>query len=172
MADEERKPLTDEKTGDEVKPTPEYTENEAERLPEPESAFEEAVDRAIDASEEAADSPVVEAFDEALTSIQDTIDKMDPLSEEGAVDIRHPEKRGAAPETVDHVGVHAHLLSDTTVVFGREITVPGGLYTVVFGFLAVATVVEILVGSLPSGILLIPLLLASAVRKAALVVAS
>lgn len=65
---------------------------------------------------------------------------------------------------------HDAFLSDTTVVLGREITVPGGIYTVVFGVLAVATLLEIFIGGLPEGVLLIPLLLAFAVIKATLVV--
>jgi len=67
-------------------------------------------------------------------------------------------------------GAHDAFLSDTTTVLGREVTVPGGIYTVVFGLLAVATVLEIFIGGLPEGALLIPLLLAFAVIKAALVV--
>ena len=67
-------------------------------------------------------------------------------------------------------GGHDAFLSDTTVVLGREITITGGLYTVVFILLAVATVLEIIIGGLPEGVLLIPLLLAFAVIKATLVV--
>ncbi len=67
-------------------------------------------------------------------------------------------------------GAHDAFLSDTTVVLGREITITGGLYTVVFILLAVATVLEITIGGLPEGVLLIPLLLAFAVIKATLVV--
>ncbi|MCY4525626.1 MAG: hypothetical protein OXB89_03375, partial [Anaerolineaceae bacterium] len=55
---------------------------------------------------------------------------------------------------------HDAFLSDTTIIFGREITVQGGIYTVVFILLAVATVLEIIIGGLPEGVLLIPLLLA------------
>jgi len=37
---------------------------------------------------------------------------------------------------------HAH--SDTVVVLGREITVNGGIYTVVFGALGILTILEVL----------------------------
>lgn len=74
--------------------------------------------------------------------------------------------------TDEHGAQDAHeaFLSDTTVFLGREFTVKGGIYTVVFGMLAVATVLEIIIGGLPEGALLIPLLLAFAVIKATLVV--
>lgn len=37
---------------------------------------------------------------------------------------------------------HAH--SDTVVILGREITVGGGIYTVIFGILGILTIVEVL----------------------------
>jgi caa(3)-type oxidase subunit IV len=182
MADEQKKPLTDKATGDEVKPTPEYTEGESERLPEPESGMEEAVDKALEASEKAADTPAVEAWDDTVKAVQEAVETLEPERDEGITDFRRPMLEGAAAATAqahqmhagavhDHDDLHAAFLSDTTTVMGRTVTVPGGIYTVVFGFLAVATIVEVLIGSLPSGILLIPLLLAIAVVKAGLVVA-
>jgi caa(3)-type oxidase subunit IV len=101
----------------------------------------------------------------------------------GVTDLRLPMQQAAhtahaAPSAHAHAheaghadDLHAAMLSDTTTILGRTITVPGGIYTVVFIFLAIATVVEIIVGSLPLGFLLIPLLLAIAVIKAGLVVA-
>ena len=89
-------------------------------------------------------------------------------------DLRRPMVEAQAAETgheIHHHDAHADTLSDTTTVLGREITVQGGIYTVVFAFLAVATVVEILVGALPSGWFLILLLLVIATIKAILVVA-
>jgi cytochrome c oxidase subunit 4 len=68
----------------------------------------------------------------------------------------------------DEHEVHEH--SDTTVILGREITVPGGIYTVVFIALGVATLVEILLAELPRGFLTIPLMLSLAFVKAVLVV--
>jgi caa(3)-type oxidase subunit IV len=97
----------------------------------------------------------------------------------GISDIRRPMVEGAAaaarhdsaPTETHHADdSHAEFLSDTTTVFGRTVTVEGGIYTVVFGFLAAATVLEVAVGSLPRGAILIPILLGIAVIKAALVV--
>jgi cytochrome c oxidase subunit 4 len=62
-----------------------------------------------------------------------------------------------------------HVPSDTVELFGRTITVMGGIYTVVFGALAVLTLIEVLLGSL-AGDWRIPILVAIAVCKAALVV--
>ncbi len=92
---------------------------------------------------------------------------------EAVSDLRRPMVEAAAAEAHDDDvhDAHADMLSDTTTVMGREITVPGGIYTVVFGFLAAATVIEILVGFLPGGWFLILLLLAIATIKAILVVA-
>lgn len=180
MPEEQKKPLTDPETGEKVQPTPEYTPGEAKRIPQSDNPVEEAVNEAYAASEEAAQTPVVKAFDEAVHAVQDAVDSLEPEKDLGVTDFRRPMVEGAgAPahshshtaEAVHHADAHADFLSDTTTVLGRTVTVPGGIYTVVFGFLAVATVVEVLIGGLPSGILLIPILLAIAVVKAALVVA-
>lgn len=98
----------------------------------------------------------------------------------GISDIRRPMVEGAVAAEAGSVAVpaeaphgdggHEGSLSDTTVVFGRTITVEGGIYTVIFGFLALATVLELIIGSLPHTALVVPLLLALAVIKAALVV--
>lgn len=66
---------------------------------------------------------------------------------------------------------HHHVHSDTTVILGREITVPGGIYTVVFVVLALLTVFEIIIAEvgLPSGIS-VPILAAASLAKAVLVV--
>lgn len=102
------------------------------------------------------------------------------LTDPGISDIRRPmveaaaagesdSGQSAAPVEAHHDDGHAAFLSDTTTVFGREVTVQGGIYTVIFGFLAVATIIEVAVGSL-GGAILIPILLAIATVKAALVV--
>ena len=174
MADESKKPLHDQETGDPVEPTPEYTPHESERLPEPGSAVEEAVDSLFEASEEATETPVVKAFDKAITALQDAVDTLEPENDPGITDLRRPMLEAAAAEAAHSAHVddaHAALLSDTTTVMGREITVPGGIYTVVFGFLAAATVIEVLVGALPTGWFLILLLMTIATIKAILVVA-
>ena len=159
MADEEKNQLTDQETGDKVHPTPEYSEGEAERLPEPETGLEEAVQKGVEASEEAADSPVVEAFDSAVTAVQDAVDTLEPERDEGVSDLRRPMMESTTAATSHGSAAahddHAEFLSDTTTVFGRTITVEGGIYTVVFGFLAAATLLEIAVGSLPRSDILI-----------------
>jgi caa(3)-type oxidase subunit IV len=171
MPEESKKPLTDQQTGDEVKPTPEYTEHESERLPEPEGGVEEAVDTLYEASEAATETPIVKAFDKAVTAVQDAVDSLEPENDPGVSDLRRPMMEAAAAEAGHHDDAHAALLSDTTTVLGREITVPGGIYTVVFGFLAAATVLEVVVGALPTGWFLILLLMTIATIKAILVVA-
>jgi cytochrome c oxidase subunit IV len=168
MADEKKEPLTDQATGEEVQPTPDYTPGEAERQPESATVVDAAAKEALEASEDAVDTPVVKAFDATLSAVQKGVESLD----DDVTDLRRPMLEAAAAET--HAEAHtAHeaFLSDTTTVFGREVTVPGGIYTVVFGFLAVATIVEVLFAELPAGILLIPILLGIAVVKGGLVVA-
>lgn len=63
-----------------------------------------------------------------------------------------------------------HIPSDTVNMLGREITVPGGEYTVTFGALAVLTVAEVAVAELPDGALHVPVLLVLSIAKIALVV--
>lgn len=103
-----------------------------------------------------------------------------PENDPGVTDFRRPMLAGAHTAAAAHTthgaeahhdDAHAAFLSDTTTVLGRTVTVPGGIYTVVFVFLAVATVIEVIFGSFPSGLLLIPLLLGIATVKAGLVVA-
>ena len=48
-------------------------------------------------------------------------------------------------EIVEHVDDHAHAHSNTVVILGREITIEGGIYTVIFGALAVLTLIEVLI---------------------------
>lgn len=73
-----------------------------------------------------------------------------------------------------YVGSHTHdhaLHSDTVDLFGREITVTGGLYTVVFGVLAVVTIVEVIMAESPlPNVIAYPLLSALSIGKAVLVV--
>lgn len=51
-------------------------------------------------------------------------------------------------EAMQHEGEHH---SNTVLFLGREITVEGGVYTVVFGALAVLTVIEVLSAELLNG---------------------
>ncbi|MBL8133428.1 MAG: cytochrome C oxidase subunit IV family protein [Anaerolineae bacterium] len=72
----------------------------------------------------------------------------------------------AHEHTQAHEGEHAH--PDTTVMFGR--TFPFPIYTVIFGILAVVTLVEVIISELPDGWLGAALLIVLSVFKAALVV--
>jgi len=69
-----------------------------------------------------------------------------------------------------HDEAHA-LHSDTVKIGGREITMPGGLYTLVFVVLAVVTLIEVVLAEspLPNGVAY-PLLMALSIGKAVLVV--
>jgi cytochrome c oxidase subunit 4 len=63
------------------------------------------------------------------------------------------------------------LHSDTVDLFGREITVMGGLYTVVFGVLAIVTIVEVILAESPMpNVIAYPVLSALSIGKAVLVV--
>ncbi len=156
MADEEHKmtkdsqTLHDAETGKPVKATPEYTPDEAEELG---AAGELQPDALVDFTEAAEDlaeeSPVVEGFDKAVTAVQEAFDE---LAEDTST-----------PHTADY--------HDTVLVLGREVTVPGGIYTVVFGALAVFTLIEVLLAEMPRGFLTIPLMLSLAFVKGLLVVA-
>lgn len=89
-------------------------------------------------------------------------------------DFRRPmvESGGAAAAAADphDLAAHREYLSDEVALLGRRFSVPGGIYTVVFGGLAVATLIEVLIFELPRGFLTIPLMLSLALMKALLVV--
>lgn len=68
----------------------------------------------------------------------------------------------------DEHKAHTHHDDDTTVVMGRVLPYP--IYTVVYGALALLTVIEVGLSQLPHGFLTIPLLLLIALFKAGLVV--
>ena len=73
------------------------------------------------------------------------------------------------PKHDEHVtNAHAHHDDDTTVVMGRVLPFP--IYTVVYGALALLTVIEVLLSQLPRGFLTIPIMLLIAGLKAGLVV--
>jgi cytochrome c oxidase subunit IV len=61
-----------------------------------------------------------------------------------------------------------HEIGNTTTLFGR--TFPYPIYTVVLAALAIATALEVIIGSMPHSVVTIPILLAIAIAKAALVV--
>lgn len=146
MADEPKTTLTDQQTGETVPQTPEYKEGEAEKL-EPETPLETAVQEVVQASEDASHTPVAEGFDKAVRGVMKAIESMDGHSESAHT---------------------AH--SDTVLILGRSITVPGGIYSVVFGALAALTVFEVLVAELTDGGIGTIILVAASILKAVLVV--
>lgn len=133
--------------------TPDYDpEGEAEEL-DADTPVEEAVKAGLEATEEASDSPAAQAFDDALTGVME-----------------------AAEEVVegDDTMVEHHYSDTFTVPMYGEMTLPGGIYTFIFGVLAVATVLEVLIAELiGSGSVAVKgfLLLGIAFVKALLVIA-
>src|SRR5262245_5524149 len=148
MADEEKQ--SEAKSPEETRPPTEYVPGEAELLPESKTVIDEAAKELLEKSEELTDTPVVEAFDTAVTGVTDAIESI-----------------GGAPKNSAESEAHLEH-SDTVEIFGRKITAPGGIYTVVFGALAALTVIEVMVGSLQGDWKAIPLM-AMAISKAALV---
>jgi cytochrome c oxidase subunit 4 len=71
------------------------------------------------------------------------------------------------PKHEEH-STQAHHDDDKTIVMGRELPFP--IYTVVYGALALLTIIEVGLSQLPHGFLTIPLLLLIALFKAGLVV--
>ncbi len=72
------------------------------------------------------------------------------------------------PPTDDELLVHPH--GDTVTIQGQTITVPGGIYTVVFVALAVITIVEVILSEIPIRALVNPLLVGLSIAKVVLVV--
>lgn len=97
-------------------------------------------------------NPVAEAWDEGVKTVMETI-------AEGA-------------DSTDHIG-HEHHYSDEVILpyFGHIGTMPGGIYTFVFGVLAVLTLLEVFITLiLPENLLKISLLAIFSLIKAYLVV--
>jgi cytochrome c oxidase subunit 4 len=103
----------------------------------------------------AGDGPVIRIHDEVA-------DVRRPLAEAAGHNAT-----AADPHPED---AHKEYLSDEVTLLGRHFSVPGGIYTVVFGALAVATLIEVIIFELPRGFLTIPLMVSLAVMKALLVV--
>ena len=77
------------------------------------------------------------------------------------------------PPSEQDAAAHDHALHSDTVALPRvgQITIPGGLYTVVFGVLAVVTVIEVILAESPiPNVIAFPLLAALSIGKAVLVV--
>jgi cytochrome c oxidase subunit IV len=76
-----------------------------------------------------------------------------------------------ASEVEAHHDDHHALHSDTVKIGDREITMPGGLYTLVFVVLAVVTLIEVLLAESPlPTVISYPLLAALSIGKGVLVV--
>lgn len=128
-----------------------YTpEGEAQHLPDPQTPLEAGVADAIRASEAVADSTPVQAWDAGVRGVMNT---MEQVADAPAV----PER---------------HNYGDTVVLpTGTVITVAGGIYTVVFGVLAVVTLIEVAIAELFSeGFLTTAVLVILSLIKAGLVV--
>jgi len=132
--------------------TPEYDpEAEIGRQPEAETVVEEQVNKAFDAAARAEDAPAVEAFDDTVEGVMDSM-----------------------AENVDGSGAlmaeHHHTDTFTVPLLNREMTLPGGIYTFVFIVLAILTVIEVAAAELmPDNALTITILLGAAIAKALLV---
>jgi caa(3)-type oxidase subunit IV len=79
------------------------------------------------------------------------------------------EEYATVEEMTDAVAHQETHESDTVTLMGRSITIYGGIYTVVFIGLGILTLIEVALGSIGVN-WTIPLLLAVALTKAALVV--
>lgn len=111
---------------------------------------------------ETGDGPVIRIHD-------DVTDFRRPMVE--AAGHSHSGASAAAAEAEAHdLMHHKEYLSDEVELLGRRFSVPGGIYTVVFGALAAATLLEVIIFELPRGFLTIPLMLSLALMKAVLVV--
>lgn len=132
--------------------TPEYKpEGEAEQLPEPTTPLEASVIAAMDYADEAEHNPAIEAVDHAVENV---IAQTNQLSHD--------------PEAFET----PHHYSDVVELpYVGTIEVMGGIYTVVFGALAVLTIFEVLVAEiLPSGWFTTSVLVVASLAKAVLVV--
>lgn len=131
------------------------TPNEAGQLPQ-DGGMEQAVSEAYAASEDLTRTEAVQKWDEGLTKVQDNLEaKADALGTAGVV----------LPSQ------HHDELSDTVNIFGRTITVPGGIYTVVFGVLGALTLLEVLLAEiLTDGAAKVLSLVSIAMAKSALVI--
>lgn len=155
MADEQKNP-EEEQTIDDEAVTPEYADadkeiEELEKI-ETKTEFEESVTDAIEATTEASeDSPVAEAWDEGVKGVMETA--------EDVVDSDYEPQ--------------AHHYTDEVVLpyFGSIGSMPGGIYTFIFGVLGAITVVEVIITVLiPENAFKIGVLALLSLSKAYLVV--
>ena len=114
------------------------------------------------------DVPLMASIDGLYDAIMTSFfDKMGSL----VTDRRPPPTIEPAQVSVDHSEALSHIHSDTTVVMGREVTLPGGIYTVVFIALAIITALELAIAEIGlPGAVGIPLLVGLSIAKAVMVV--
>lgn len=138
--------------GELILQTPEYTANdEDEQLPEPESAFEASVADAVEVTERAQETQPVQAWNKAITGIMGTMSD-------------NAESPLATP-------AHVQYSDEVALPFVGTISVYGGIYTVVFGALAIFTLLEVMIAEiLPGGFVRTVGLLGIGVVKAILVI--
>ena len=111
-------------------------------------------------TQEAGDGPVIRIHDEVT-------DFRRPMVEAAGSGATFSAAAEAEAHDMTH---HKEYLSDDVKLFGMQFSVPGGIYTVVFGALAVATLLEVIIFELPRGFFTIPLMIGIALAKAVLVV--
>lgn len=130
---------------EDVAVTPEY---------DPEAEASDANNAVLSAAADVEDHAAVEGFDSAVKGV-----------------MRATESGADIAAATGLVGDHHHGDTFTVPLLGMQMTLPGGIYTFVFGMLAILTVLEVLMAELlPDGALTIALLLIAAIAKALLVV--
>ncbi len=119
---------------------------------EVQDAIEESVADVLEVTEELSETPAAKAVDEAIVSVMETMDE-------------------AASESHDPTGEHHYNDEVVLPYFGSIGTMPGGIYTFIFGVLAVITLVEVLLAELlPENGFTITILVLLSLSKAYLVI--
>lgn len=119
----------------------------------------------------ASDSPVIRIHDDVTDFRRPMLEAASQMRA-GASIPDQASTHAAQPQPHDDVHAlhHKEYLSDEVELLGRRFSVPGGIYTVVFGALGVATLLEVIIFELPRGFFTIPMMLSLALMKAVLVV--
>ncbi|MEL6405826.1 MAG: cytochrome C oxidase subunit IV family protein [Chloroflexota bacterium] len=177
MAEEQKNP--EEETINGVEETVEEVVSEVE------ATAEEAVETVEEASVEAEvgaemlAEDVEEAIETVAEAVEETVEEVAEEAETVMQDIEEaaqsPEIMVAAEELVDGHGHHddePHYSDDVVLpYFGHVATMPGGIYTFIFGVLGVITLVEVLMTELlPENAFTIFLLVVLSLAKAYLVI--
>ncbi|MCU0498511.1 MAG: cytochrome C oxidase subunit IV family protein [Anaerolineae bacterium] len=151
MADEKNQDLNE--IAHNTRPPDQYEVGEADRLEEAvsDNPLDQSLAGIAQITEQAAESPVVQGFDIAVSGLEQSIESL-----------------GHAPaHPVEAMADTTH--GDVTYLFGYTINQP--VYTVVFGVLAILTLIEVLLAEIIQvDWLKIPLLVGIGLGKAALVI--